>query len=113
MLQSSLSEHDRIFAELQSLTAIEGTSGDESRVAAAVMERCASLPGADHEQIQDNLIVWRGKPQVALFAHLDTVGFTLGYGDTLIRIGGPHVEGNESLRSTVGGVTYHGRLELY
>jgi putative aminopeptidase FrvX len=103
-------ERTRICDELRALTAIEGTSGDESRILAAVAERCAPLPGLRSERIQDNLIVWRGRPQVALFAHMDTVGFTLGYERELIRIGGPHVDGGEGLRSTVGGTTYEGRL---
>jgi hypothetical protein len=80
-------ERTRICDELRALTAIEGTSGDESRILAAVAERCAPLPGLRSERIQDNLIVWRGRPQVALFAHMDTVGFTLGYERELIRIG--------------------------
>jgi putative aminopeptidase FrvX len=110
MSEPGSADEKMIFAELQALTAIEGTSGDERRVTVAVLDRCGSLPGAHHERVQDNLIVWRGKPQVALFAHLDTVGFTLGYGDALIRIGGPHVEGGEALRSTRAGITYRGRL---
>jgi putative aminopeptidase FrvX len=106
----SPTERSRIHEELRALTAIEGTSGDEGRVVAAVAKCCASLPGLRSERIQDNLIVWRGRPQVALFAHMDTVGFTLGYNNELVRIGGPHVEGGEALRSTVDGRTYRGRL---
>lgn len=103
-------ERTEMLAELRALVAIEGTSGDEGRVVAAVAERVAKLPDRRAERIQDNLIVWRGRPQVALFAHLDTVGFTLGYDHELVRIGGPHVEGGEALRSTVGGTTYRGRV---
>lgn len=103
-------EAARIADDLRALVAIEGTSGDEGRVVAAVAERSYSLPGIQSERIQDNLIAWRGRPQVALFAHLDTVGFTLGYDRELIRIGGPHVEGGEALRSTTGGATYRGTL---
>jgi putative aminopeptidase FrvX len=108
--ERTVSDRARIFTELQTLVAIEGTSGDEGRVTDAVMERCASLPGLRHERIQDNLIVWRGKPQVALFAHLDTVGFTLGYDGVLVRIGGPAIEGGEALRSTHNGVEYRGQV---
>src|ERR1700731_4795003 len=81
-------EASQIFDDLGTLVAIEGTSGDEGRVVAAGAERVARLPGVQRHSLQDNLIVWRGQPQIALFAHLDTVGFTLGYGRELVRIGG-------------------------
>jgi len=103
-------EAARIFDDLRALVAIEGTSGDEGRVVAAVADRVASLPGIQSQRLQDNLIVWQGQPRVALFAHLDTVGFTLGYDRELVRIGGPHVAGGEALRCTAGEVTYRGRL---
>lgn len=111
MSQLTPAETTRIFEELRALVSIEGASGDEGRVAAAVAERAAPLEGVQTEPIQDNLIVWRGRPQVALFAHLDTVGFTLGYGRDLVRIGGPHVEGGEAIRSTINGVTYRGQVK--
>jgi putative aminopeptidase FrvX len=41
---------------------------------------------------------------------MDTVGFTLGYDRELVRIGGPHVEGGEALRSTTDGITYRGKV---
>src|SRR5947209_16222946 len=103
-------EAARIFDDLSALVAIEGTSGDEGRVVAAVADRIASLPGIQSQRLQDNLIVWQGQPRVALFAHLDTVGFTLGYDRELVRIGGPHVTGGEAVRSPVGGVTHRGRV---
>jgi putative aminopeptidase FrvX len=110
MAKLTPAETTSLFEELRALVAIEGTSGDEGRVAAAVAERVAPLAGVQTERIQDNLIAWRGRPQVALFAHLDTVGFTLGYDRDLVRIGGPHVEGGEAIRSTVGGITHWGRV---
>ena len=48
------------------------------------------IPDARLERLGDSLIVTRGtKPSVAIFAHLDTTGWTLGYDKRLIRIGGP------------------------
>src|SRR5258708_34765692 len=79
MAKLTQAERNRIFEELTALVAIEGTSGDEGRMVAHVTEQVAPLAGIQSRRIQDNLIVWRGQPQVALFAHLDTVGFTLGY----------------------------------
>lgn len=103
-------EKTRIFEELSALIAIEGTSGDEAPVADRIAEWIAPLPGLQSRRIQDNLIVWRGEAQVALFAHMDTIGFTLGYDRELIRIGGPHVTGGEPLRSSRNGRVHRGRL---
>ena len=38
------------------------------------------------------IILVFGKPKTAIFAHIDSVGFTVGYGSNLVKIGGPHVE---------------------
>lgn len=41
------------------------------------------------EQWQDCIILIFGKPRTAVFAHLDSIGFTVRYGRQLVRIGGP------------------------
>jgi putative aminopeptidase FrvX len=41
------------------------------------------------EQWQDCIILVFGKPRTAVFAHLDSIGFTVRYGRQLVRIGGP------------------------
>lgn len=41
---------------------------------------------------QDNVMLVFGRPRTAVFAHLDSVGFTVRYGRQLIRIGGPATE---------------------
>ena len=38
---------------------------------------------------QDNLILVFGKPNTAIFAHLDSIGFTVKYNNEIIKIGGP------------------------
>lgn len=38
---------------------------------------------------QDNIILIFGKPRTAIFAHLDSIGFTVRYGKQLVKIGGP------------------------
>jgi len=38
---------------------------------------------------QDNLILVFGKPRTAIFAHIDSIGFTVRYGKQLVKIGGP------------------------
>lgn len=44
------------------------------------------------DHLQDNLILVFGEPRTAIFAHMDTIGFTVRYQDQLIPIGGPEVE---------------------
>ncbi|MCA8829005.1 M20/M25/M40 family metallo-hydrolase [Hymenobacter pini] len=40
-------------------------------------------------EFQDCIILVFGKPRTAVFAHLDSIGFTVRYGRELVRIGGP------------------------
>lgn len=41
------------------------------------------------EKWQHNIILVFGKPTTAVFAHIDNIGFTVRYGEQLVRIGGP------------------------
>jgi putative aminopeptidase FrvX len=43
-------------------------------------------------EFQDCIILVFGQPRTAVFAHLDSIGFTVRYGRQLVRIGGPKVE---------------------
>lgn len=38
---------------------------------------------------QENIILIFGKPRTAVFAHMDSIGFTVRYGNQLVKIGGP------------------------
>ena len=38
---------------------------------------------------QDNIIMVFGKPRTAVFAHLDSIGFTVRYNNEIVKIGGP------------------------
>ncbi len=44
------------------------------------------------EEFQDCLILKFGKPRTAIFAHMDTVGFTVRYFNQLLTIGSPDAE---------------------
>jgi putative aminopeptidase FrvX len=44
------------------------------------------------ERFQDCILLVFGKPRTAVFAHLDSIGFTVRYGRQLVRIGGPQAE---------------------
>lgn len=41
---------------------------------------------------QDNIILVFGKPRTAIFAHTDSIGFTVRYGKQLVKIGGPVIQ---------------------
>ncbi|RSK36065.1 M20/M25/M40 family metallo-hydrolase [Hymenobacter metallilatus] len=43
-------------------------------------------------EFQDCIILVFGQPRTAVFAHLDSIGFTVRYGRELVRIGGPAAE---------------------
>lgn len=64
-------------------------------------------------QLQDNLILVFGKPRTAIFAHMDTIGFTVRYQDQLVPIGGPHAENGYELvgRDGLGFIDAKLRLE--
>ncbi|WP_345238416.1 M20/M25/M40 family metallo-hydrolase [Hymenobacter saemangeumensis] len=44
------------------------------------------------ERFQDCILLVFGQPRTAVFAHLDSIGFTVRYGRQLVRIGGPRAE---------------------
>lgn len=46
---------------------------------------------------QDSIVLAFGKPRTAIFAHIDSIGFTVGYGAQLIKIGGPQTESGYKL----------------
>lgn len=89
---------------LRELTGISSPSGDESRMTEYIRDyirqdeslnsRCTII---DKSDLQDNLIVRVGEhPRTALFVHIDTTGFMVGFGNELIPIGSPAaVEGDE------------------
>lgn len=41
------------------------------------------------EGFQDNIMLIFGSPRTAVFAHIDSIGYTVGYENNLIKIGGP------------------------
>lgn len=84
---------------LLELLTIPGVSGDEGEIADWLEAALSDAPGVTLTRIGDNVIAVRGTPRRAIFAHTDTVGFTLGYSDTLIPVGGPQPKDREPLRS--------------
>lgn len=86
------------FSLLKSLCAIKGASGDELEITNFieyyVRENSKNWKAQPtlirNPHTQDALLLVFGKqPTTAIFAHVDVVGFTVGYGADLIKIGGP------------------------
>ena len=44
------------------------------------------------DDFQDCIILKFGQPRTAVFAHMDSIGFTVKYGKELVKIGGPKTE---------------------
>jgi putative aminopeptidase FrvX len=49
------------------------------------------------EDFQDCIILVFGKPRTAIFAHMDSIGYTVRYNKQLVPIGGPHSENGYEL----------------
>ena len=82
---------------LKQLIEIRGASSDEWRVKDFILDyvtreskkwsfKPTIIEGADY---QDCLILVFGRPTTAIYAHMDSIGFSVGYDRELIRIGGP------------------------
>lgn len=100
--------------DLITLLGLPGPSGDEGPVADWLIDCLPTVvPDAQVTRIGDNLLVLRGTPRVALFAHLDSTGFTLGYDEKLIAIGGPDPSDGDMVRSrTASGDLITGKICL-
>ncbi|MCU0360415.1 MAG: aminopeptidase [Bacteroidia bacterium] len=82
---------------LQHMCAIHSPSGNEVAMKQFLLDyiRKHASTWKTHPKIiegddwQDNLILVFGKPRTAVFAHMDSIGFTVRYGKQLVKIGGP------------------------
>ena len=85
------------FELLEQLIKVRGASGDEELIRDFLIDYIEKnqdnwkvKPELFYgEGFQDTLVLVFGKPKTAVFAHIDTIGFTIGYNKDLIRIGGP------------------------
>ncbi len=85
---------------LKQLCTIHAPSGNESKMKAFLMDyvqknasRWRCMPEIIEGDIfQDCILLKFGKPRTAVFAHMDSVGFTVRYEDQLIPIGGPEAQ---------------------
>lgn len=85
---------------LKKLTAIKGASSDEGRIKQFLLDYINKNSAnwkvkpqiIDNENFQETFILVFGKPTTAIYAHTDTVGFTVAPNRKLFKIGGPRRE---------------------
>ena len=86
---------------LQTLCQLPAPAGHEAPLTRFVLDYVrehqaswAHQPHVIHDEarFQDCLLLVFGQPRTAVFAHLDSIGFTVRYGRELVRIGGPRAE---------------------
>jgi putative aminopeptidase FrvX len=85
---------------LRTICAIHAPSGNEKRMTEFLLEYIAkekkhwkTKPKIySGKGFQDCIIFVFGKPRTALFAHIDSIGFTVRYGKGLVKIGGPRTQ---------------------
>lgn len=84
---------------LKNLIATRGVASDESTIKNYIKEYVRShmkswkvqpeiIEGAG---FQDTITLVFGNPSTAIYAHMDTIGFSTGYGNELIKVGGPRL----------------------
>jgi putative aminopeptidase FrvX len=90
---------------LQDLCAIRATSGDEAPMKNFVLDYIQINQHSWKQQpeilsgkgFQDCIMLVFGKPRTAIFAHMDSIGFTVRYGNQLVKIGGPRTQNGYKL----------------
>ena len=90
---------------LKKLVQVQGASGDEGRIHDFIVDYVNQNSSSWKTQPtiikgdgwQEVIILVFGKPRTAIYAHMDTIGFSVGYDDDLIKIGGPRLEDGTKL----------------
>ena len=85
---------------LEQLITIQGASSDEQKIKTFLInyiekenENWKHKPTLyKSDDFHDALILVFGKPRTAIYAHIDTIGFSVSYDNELVKIGGPDIE---------------------
>jgi len=85
---------------LKTLVGIHAPSGEEARLAGYLLQHIQKEQRKwkvkpeifTGPEFQDCIILKFGEPRTAIFAHMDTTGFTVRYGNQLLAIGSPDAE---------------------
>ena len=82
---------------LAELITVQGVSSDEATVKQFILDYVKQHAKnwkvkpiiVDGPEFHDSFILVFGEPRTAIYAHLDTIGFSVGYDKELIKVGGP------------------------
>ena len=82
---------------LKKLLSIQGVSGDESRISNFIKSYCDENMSSwkckpiiiSEPHLHDCIMLIFGNPKTAVYAHMDTIGYTVGYSNNLIPVGSP------------------------
>ncbi len=82
---------------LKKLCSIHSPSGEEYRISEYILEYINSNMQTWKKKptiyygkgFQDSIILSFGKPRTAIYAHMDSIGFTVKYNNEIVKIGGP------------------------
>ncbi|UKN02201.1 aminopeptidase [Paracrocinitomix mangrovi] len=89
---------------LEELVAVRSASGDEANIKNYILNYIKQNQAnwkvqpqiIEGKGFQDAFILIFGKPTTAIFSHLDSIGFMVGYDNVLVPIGGPRlIDGTE------------------
>lgn len=108
------------FTLLEQLVRIQGVSSDEGKIASFILKYISENkhtfkvePEVFFGPFQDAVVLVFGKPRTAVYAHTDTIGYSVGYNNELIKVGGPkHIDGTALIGEDKNGVC-HAELAIY
>lgn len=90
---------------LSTLCAVRATSGDEGAMTSFILDYVKTHQDSwvakpeffAGDDFQDCIILIFGQPRTAIYAHIDSIGFTVRYDNKLVPIGGPEFESGYGL----------------
>ena len=90
---------------LKKLCEINATSGSEHKLTSFLINHIKKnqknwkqVPKIYHgENFQNNIVLSFGEPKTAIFAHIDSIGYTVSYNNNVVKIGGSKLENDISL----------------
>lgn len=100
---------------LKQLCSIHAPSGNEAAMKDFLLDYIKTNQSAwkvkpeiiEGEGFQNCILLIFGQPRTAIFAHIDSIGFTVRYNEQLIKIGGPQTKTGY----TLVGEDSHGKIE--
>ncbi len=105
---------------LKKLCAVPATAGDEGLMTEFILKYFAEYSASFKTMpqvysgagFQDMVIAIFGVPRTAIFAHMDTVGYCVGYEKDLIKIGNPKAPDGTQLQGFVEGQLHNCTLKV-